>query len=130
MAQVQCSELPLELTGDAIVCEAAQELLLEGTGECGLQVSEEYIHGSFVDVMVALIVADECVYCVDGVICGAVHTIAGWWADCGVQRRSRVCRRGVFGRALGEHLLVQCLCRSQDGLDRGAGISHLYRRGA
>ena len=70
MAQVQCSELPLELTGDAIVCEAAQELLLEGTGECGLQVSEEYIHGSFVDVMVALIVADECVYCVEGLSVG------------------------------------------------------------
>ena len=61
MVQVQFSELLPELTGYAIVCEADQELLLEGAGECSLQVSEEYIRGSFVDVMVVLNVADECV---------------------------------------------------------------------
>jgi len=66
MVQVQCSELLPELTGDAVVCEADQELLLEGAGECSLQVSEEYIRGSFVDVMVA----DECVYCVEGLSVG------------------------------------------------------------
>jgi len=65
-----------------------------------------------------------------GVVCGAAHMIAGWWANCGVQRGLRVYRGGVFGRALGGHLLVQCLCRSRGGLDRGAGISHLYRGGA
>ena len=64
MVQVQCSELLPELTGDAIVCEADQELLLEGAGECGLQFSEEYIRGSFVDVMIVLNVTDECAYCV------------------------------------------------------------------
>ena len=70
MVQVQCSELLPELTSDAIVCEKDQELLLEGAGECGLQVSEEYIRGSFVDVMVVLNVADECVYCVEGLSVG------------------------------------------------------------
>ena len=63
---MQCSELLQELTGDVVVCEADQELLFEGAGECGLQVSEEYIRGSFVDVMVMLNVGDECVYCVEG----------------------------------------------------------------
>ena len=48
------------------MCEAEQELLFEGAGECGLQVSEEYIREGFVDVMVVLNVADECVYCVEG----------------------------------------------------------------
>ena len=66
MVQVQCSELLPELTGDAVVCEADQELLLEGAGKCGLQVSEEYIRRSFVDVMVVLHVTDECVHCVKG----------------------------------------------------------------
>jgi hypothetical protein len=70
MVQVQYSELLPELTGDAIVCEADQELLLEGSGECGLQVSEEYIRGSFVDVMVVLNVVDECVCCVTGLSVG------------------------------------------------------------
>jgi len=70
MVQVQCSELLPELTGDAIVCEADQELLFEGAGECGLQVSEDYTRESFVDVMVVLNVADECVYCVEGLSVG------------------------------------------------------------
>ena len=59
-----------ELTGDAIVCEAEQELLLEGTGKCSLQVSEGDIPGSFVNVMVVLNVPDECVYCVEGLSVG------------------------------------------------------------
>ena len=58
------------MTSDAIVCEAEQDLLLEGAGKCGLQVSEEYKRGSFVDVMVMLDVADECVYCVEGLSVG------------------------------------------------------------
>jgi len=70
MVQVQYSELLPELSGDTVVCEADQELLLEGAGECGLQVSEEYIRGSFVDVMVVLNVDDECVYCVEGLSVG------------------------------------------------------------
>ena len=67
---MQCSELLQELTGDVVVCEADQELLLEGAWKCSLQVSEEDIRGRFVDVMVVLNVDDECVYCVEGLSVG------------------------------------------------------------
>jgi len=70
MVEVHYSELLPELTGDSIVCEADQELLLEDAGEYGLQVSKEYIREGFVDVMVVLNVTDECVYCVEGLSVG------------------------------------------------------------
>jgi len=70
MAELHCSELLPELTSDSIVCEADQALLLEEAEECGLQVSEEYIRGSFVDVKVVLNVTYDCVYCVEGLSVG------------------------------------------------------------
>jgi len=70
MVRVQYSELLPELIGDAKVCEAEQELLLEGTGKCSLQVSKGDIRGNFVNVMVVLNVTDECVYCVEGLSVG------------------------------------------------------------